>query len=166
MCGSCGCWANPMREEHRALDSQKAALEAVLEGPSGPRSRNVMLFLMLRSFAPRLETHLRKEEEALFPAIQRLLGTESGPLVLLRDQHEQLRAYLNELAELLQVPEAACWERLESAGKALVDLLEDHEEKEGRFFIDLLASSLEPQELMGLARQFQQAACRCGEEET
>lgn len=156
----CECWNRNIREEHQILDSQADALKSALEQPSGLYDRKVFLHQLLRSFGPRLESHLWKEEQVFFPALRRLLGRESGRLDLLLAQHEQLREHLRRLTALLEGPDHPCWDELVRAGNCLVDLLEEHEEKEGRFLLEILDFSLQPKELMELARKFREAACQ------
>lgn len=160
------CWDRQIQEEHQVLNSQREAIGATLERRAGPSDPRVDLWKILRGFSPRLELHLRQEEEVLFPALERLVGKGSGPLSLLMDQHEQLRAHIQRLSELLDCLKGCPWETIAQTGQSLVHLLENHEVKEGRFLLDLLECSLKPDELMGLARQFQQAAGRvfCEEE--
>lgn len=159
------CWDRQIQEEHRVLDSQKEALREAFEKEPAAQDRRVHLWKILCSFAPRLELHLRQEEEVLFPALEQLVGKGSGPLVLLKDQHDQLRAHLKQLTDLLQRDEECPWETIAQTGESLIHLLENHEVKEGRFLLDLLECSLKPGELIALARQFQQAAgCACPEE--
>ncbi len=42
-------------------------------------------------FAGELAVHLRKEEEALFPALEMHLGREGGPIGVMLSEHEDLR---------------------------------------------------------------------------
>lgn len=156
----CECWNRNIREEHQILDSQADALKSALEHPSGRYDRKVFLHQLLKNFGPRLESHLWKEEQVFFPALRRLLGKESGRLDLLLAQHEQLRGHLRRLTTLLEGPNHPSWDEIARAGHCLVDLLEDHEDKEGRFLLEILEFSLQPKELMCLARQFREAACQ------
>ena len=159
----CRCWDRCIREDHETLDSQAEALKFALEHPSGPRDRRVAVGQILRSFGPRLESHLWKEEHVFFPALRQLLGSNAGMLDILLGQHSQLREHLQRLTDLLEDPRRP-WEEIAKTGQCLVELLEDHEEKEGRFLLEILEFSLQPEELMALARQFRQTVCQPSEE--
>lgn len=161
----CECWNRSIREEHQALDSQAEALKCALECPPAPYDRITFLRQLLHSFGPRLESHLRKEEQVFFPALRRLLGAETDRLEILLDQHERLRQHLYRLTALLEMPDHGRWEEVVQTGRRLVDLLEDHEEKEGRFLLEILEFSLQPAELMRLAKEFHEAACKLAGEE-
>ncbi len=161
----CECWNRQIQEDHRVLDSERKALKAVLEKPVGLKDLRVHLLQILRSLEPRMKLHLRREEEVLFPAFEHLLGGGSGVLTLLKDQHDELRALLDKLSELLWDRESSSWQNIAETGESLIALLETHEEKEGRFMVDILESSLQPQQLMDLARQFQRVASKLCQEE-
>ena len=162
-----GCgWNQKIQEEHLVLESQREALKTCLEHPVPCKDRRVHLSHILRSLDPALRLHLRKEEDTLFPAFKQLIGNDSGTLPLLKMQHDDLRAFLDRLAQLLEDRENSSWKTIQETGEALADLLEDHEEKEGWFIQNILEYSLKPQELTQLARQFQHAAsCFCEEVE-
>ncbi len=161
----CVCWDLKIREDHRLLDSQREALEGFLRNPTGPKDRRVHLSKILDSMGSSLRLHLQREEEALFPAFDRLLGGSSGTIPLLRMQHNHLRDLLDRLGPLLEDRENTSWETIAEIGGTLAELLKDHEEKESRFITDTLEHSLKPDELTRLARQFQHAAsCGCKEE--
>ena len=154
----CACWNRKIQEEHRAIESQREALKTSLECPIPCKDRRVHLSQILCSLNPVLRLHLRREEETLFPAFERLIGSDSGTLPLLRAQHDDLRALLDRLPGLLEDRENVSWKAIQETGETLVELLEDHEEKEARFIANILEYSLKPQELTQLARQFQHAA--------
>ena len=158
-------WDEQVREEHNALESQVGALEAALKIDVGAEDRRVTLKWIVRTLGPALHLHLRKEEEVLFPALERLLGEDAGAITLLKEQHRELRASLKHVAELLENRENLNWEALGFAAQAFVDLLEDHERKEDRLLIDALEFGLKPDELKGLAKAFQQIAWKAYKEQ-
>lgn len=160
----CG-WDRQIRDEHRLLDSQREALRISLERPDGLRDRRIQILKILRSLDLCLRLHLEREERTLFPALERLIGDKSGMLALLKTQHGDLRSLLDRLPRMLEDREGTSWEAIVETGEVLTDLLEDHEEKEGRFLTEILGSSLAPQELNELAKEFHHAAsCLCEQE--
>lgn len=66
----------------------------------------------LCALSQELESHMRKEEDVLFPLVSQGLGaTASAPIVVLRSEHEQQGAALRRLAQLthdMTAPRSAC----------------------------------------------------------
>lgn len=158
-------WEAEVREDHQALEAQAGALEAALSIDISPQDRRVVLSWIVRGLWPSLELHLRKEEDALFPALQKLLGESAGSLTLLKEQHRELRSGLRRVAELLQETESTNWEGLALAAQSFIDLLEDHEKKEDRLLLDVLEFSLKPKELKALASTLHDVAQKAVTEE-
>lgn len=158
-------WDAPIEEDHQALMAQAGALEAALAVDLLVRNRWVVLSWTVKGLHPSLELHLRKEEEAFFPALERVMGKDAASVTLLKEQHHELRAALRHLAELIQDPESLNWNVIGLAVEAFVDLLEDHERKEEKLLIHVLGKNLRPKVLAGLTEGFQQVAQRAYVEE-
>jgi len=76
-------------------------------------------------------THMRVEDDALFPALIEVLPEAGGSIAPLRDEHDELRSMLGGLARLLAQPIGP--ERDEQVAVQvidLVDLLRIHVRKE------------------------------------
>jgi len=153
-----GDWEDPIREDHRTLESQAQALETALGIDLDPQDRQVVLLGIVRTLGPALELHLRKEEEILFPALKHLLAGYNGAMTTLQDEHHELRGGLRRLAETVQEGGLLDWERIRSAGRTLMRFLEEHEKKQERLLLDILRYSLNPQELEALTKAFQEVA--------
>lgn len=158
-------WDTPIQEDHQALMAQAGALEAALTVDVPTRDRWVVLSWTLKGLHPSLELHLRKEEETLFPALQRVMGENAGAVTLLKEQHHELRAALRHLAELIQDAENLNWIGIQLAAEGFVDLLEDHEKKEEKLLIHVLEKNLKPKARAELAEEFQRVAQRVYVEE-
>ncbi len=158
-------WSDGVHEDHETLASQAGALEAALGMDIGPEDKRVALSWVIHALWPSLELHLRKEEETLFPVLQRLLGENAGALTLLRRQNQELRLAHRHLAELLKEQGRFALEEIKIDSYAFIDLLEDHEKKVQRLLLDVLEFSLGPKELAVLAQKFQEIAQRAHEEE-
>ena len=86
----------------------------------------------LERMAIELDTHMKKEEIILFPAMQR--GLKEGiaqPIVIMRNDHadhDQIIRQLEALTEGFTVPEGACgsWQRLYAGTQKLCDDLREH----------------------------------------
>lgn len=158
-------WEDQVREDHQALQAQVGALEAALSIEVGTQDRRVVLSWIIRNLWPSMELHLRKEEEALFPELQRLLGKSAGALSLLRAQHAQLREGLRHLAELLQDQDNLQWNEIRVAAEAFIHLLDEHEKLEERLLLDVLRCHLKPKDLKPLAEAYRKVAETAYEEE-
>jgi iron-sulfur cluster repair protein YtfE (RIC family) len=158
-------WSEGVHEDHRTLVAEAQALDAALSVDITPQDRRVVLGWIVRTLWPALELHLRKEEEVLFPALEKLLGKEAGALTLLKEQNGELRLSHRRLAELIQPTENLSWEAIRIAVGGFLELLEDHEKKVERLLIDVLEFNLSPKELKGLAEAFYELARKAHEEE-
>ncbi len=50
-----------------------------------------------QAFAEELEKHFSREEQILFPEFEQATGMTSGPTQMMRMEHEQMRALVNEI---------------------------------------------------------------------
>lgn len=81
-------------EDHRACDDAWARLEELLEGDDDVQEAwDEYERVMLR--------HLAWEEEVLFPAFEEATGMTGGPTMVMRMEHDQMRAVIQEMADLL-----------------------------------------------------------------
>jgi iron-sulfur cluster repair protein YtfE (RIC family) len=142
-------------EEHRAIMAEIASLRAAVErlrrdGEAALPAAMPALDDVGRMMATRLLRHARKEDEALFPAIEAALGTAEGPTAVMREEHraihERARLFRDTLRELNEVEHPAIvagGERLRTlarsggdakaladAGEAILSLLDLHFSKE------------------------------------
>jgi iron-sulfur cluster repair protein YtfE (RIC family) len=83
---------NYMTEEHRNCDSTYAYLEeAILEDdPKGAKDYS-------KKLSAELNTHLKREEDVLFPAFEKVTGSEMGPTQMMRMEHTQIRDLLKKI---------------------------------------------------------------------
>ncbi len=158
-------WSEGVHEDHRTLGAEAQALDAALSVDISPQDRRVVLGWIIRTLWPAMELHLRKEEEVLFPVLEKLLGKGAGAPMLLKEQNGELRRAHRHLAELIQPTESLSWETIRIAVSAFLELLEDHEKKVERLLIDVLEFNLSPEELKRLADAFYELARKAHEEE-
>lgn len=80
-----------------------------------------------RAFACGLTRHIDVEERVLFPAFEAMAGSATGPTVVTRAEHEEIRHRLDQPATILEEhdPTAA-----KNAIDALTDILSMHNLKE------------------------------------
>ncbi len=158
-------WDAGVCEDHRALAAQAGALEAALTLDVGEEDRRVVFSWVVRTLWPSLGLHLRKEEEALFPPLEKLLGAGAVVLRMLKGQNQELRASHRRLAELGEGSQPLDWDRIKLASYSFIEFLEDHEKKVDRLLLDVLEFSLKPKELKALAEAFEKVAQKAHEEE-
>ncbi len=161
-------WHAEVLEDHETLKKQLNVFQDTLCGDQKGLERYAALCRILRVIGPDLELHLKKEEEVVFPALDRLAaGPQRRALAALRKQHDQLREILHRLAGLLCQCEGIKklkWAQIAKAGRAFIDLLTEHEQREDRLLAEVLESGLKPAELMQLGQQLNQVAWKAREE--
>ena len=122
-----------------------------------------------------LLVHARKEDEALFPAVERALGEAEGPTAVMRREHVEIhdgarrfRETLRQLHEVEHPAIVAGGERLlrqveggdgtaglVATGEELVDLLEAHFQKEEDILFPVARSLLSSEELARVASRME-----------
>ncbi len=97
----------------------------------------------LASMLQELESHMLKEENILFPILQRGVGGGqlNGPISVMRsehDEHGQALALMNALTDNLQLPKGACntWRALYTGLRQLQDDLMQHIHLENNILFD------------------------------
>jgi hemerythrin-like domain-containing protein len=153
-----------LRHAVRALDERgEAALD--IARPA--------LAAVSRMMETRLKLHARKEDEALFPAIERVIGAADGPTAVMREEHreihshaDQFRRTLQELNEVehpaivaggarlaTQVAAGAGAEALRVTGAEIIRLLDLHFGKEETILFPMARRLLAPESLADVARR-------------
>ena len=82
---------------------------------------------LLQHFAEAMEAHFQAEEEELFPAFERVTGTQAGPTEVMRQEHLQIRQLIASLADAAA---AASDVDFFGVGDTLVVFMEQHNRKE------------------------------------
>ncbi|MEY6433893.1 hemerythrin domain-containing protein [Thioalkalicoccus limnaeus] len=134
--------------DHRACDHRLADLEAAVAAGDWTCAQD-----RLHDFDRDLERHLGREEELLFPAIEAATGSTHGPTEVMRREHAQMRALLNDArAAIGQQDQAASLGLLET----LMTLIQLHNVKEEQILYPMADRHLGPQRtaLMDRVRDF------------
>jgi len=113
---------------------------------------------VLRAFATHLtaqfDSHMRAEDEVLYPALERAVPATRGSLRPLRAEHEELRRMLEALIGTLdQTPNAMRNEQVGVQAQDLADLLRIHIRKEEAIVLSVAERLLQPREVAALAAQ-------------
>jgi iron-sulfur cluster repair protein YtfE (RIC family) len=151
----------PLREEHKELiphiekilnvaDSvPEAPLEEIREGV-----REVYEFL-----AYHLIPHAQAEEAALYPVIQKALGSPDATRTMSRD-HVEVGRYVEELAELQQDLTPRKFKGFQRVLYGLYALIKVHFAKEEEVYLPILEERLSPEEAKKMFEAMEEAASR------
>ena len=82
--------------DHRACDDLFASAEAAVAQKNWDSARS-----LFDRFQAAMAHHLAMEEEVLFPAFEARTGMSMGPTQVMRMEHAQMRALLDEAADAL-----------------------------------------------------------------
>jgi len=78
--------------DHRACDDFFAAAEVAVAQKNWDRARS-----LFDRFRMAMDRHLAMEEQVLFPAFEAKTGNSMGPTGVMRMEHEQMRALVNDM---------------------------------------------------------------------
>ncbi len=105
-------------------------------------------------------THMRKEDEVLYPALEAFLPREVGPLMVLRTEHSEMTSNFSRLqkaAELLAsgsaTPELS--QKFLYYLRTIVQTMRDHIYKEQHMLFPMVARFLTPEQDQRLAAEMQ-----------
>ena len=137
-------------EDHREIDALFNRLRRELgESQGAPESDSTLLAESFQTLDERLERHIRREEEVLFPAVEgKAPDLAHGPGSVLRSEHQQIRSYMSEIRDAFGVSELDDGVRqgIQDALRAVESLLGEHNEKEETVYYPLCDSLLTEEE--------------------
>jgi iron-sulfur cluster repair protein YtfE (RIC family) len=90
-------------------------------------------------FRKEIETHFRVEEDILFPAFESSSGMRAGPTRMMRMEHMQMRALLDQLAAALAAKDGRSFL---GAAQTLLIMLQQHNIKEEGILYPMCEQSL------------------------
>jgi hemerythrin-like domain-containing protein len=145
-----------MRADHQRvlgdLDRLTSTAETIAVADAPAASAVRALQAALRKLETQFDTHMRAEDEVVYPAVERALPATRGSLAPLRREHNELREMLTlVLATLERVADAARREQLAIQIQDLVELLRIHIRKEEAIVLSVAEPLLRPSELSSLA---------------
>ena len=127
-----------LSSDHRCLEGLLADVEREVVRGSFERARE-----RYRAFDAGLDRHIRLEEELLFPLFEARTGIQSGPTVILRMEHRQIRVALGMMRDALAVGDAP---RFHDGRRWLDDVLPQHDSKEEHILYPMTDQFLSAQE--------------------
>jgi iron-sulfur cluster repair protein YtfE (RIC family) len=81
----------------------------------------------LALFRAALESHMKIEEDVLFPAFEHATGSKAGPTAVMRHEHREMLALLDDIAG---AAEAGDQKRFEALAQSFLTVLNMHSAKE------------------------------------
>jgi hemerythrin-like domain-containing protein len=143
-----------MRTDHHAVLERLEPIEASAERIASGAARSADETGM-REFVAHLEaqfaTHMRAEDEVIYPALESALPDTRGSLAPLRTEHQELRDMLASLRAMLDEPAGAARnEQIAVQAKDLADLLRIHIRKEEAIVFAVAERLMRPGELSAL----------------
>lgn len=145
------------RNDHRRVLARLDEIERVLRhGRAGRLGRRaeVAVLGLVTLLAAQFATHMRAEEEVLYPALEQSFPESAPSLGPLRSDHRELRGMLESLDRLLaQAASPARDEQVSVQVRDFVDLLRIHIHKEEAAVFRVAARVLTPQDLQQLAER-------------
>ena len=157
-----------LKHDHRVIEQGLRALEGVCvrfaAGEQVPPAALGRLLDFIQTYADR--HHHRREEEMLFPALERCgIPRAGGPLGAMLREHERERGLVEELGREVAAYQAglpdARWRVVETA-RQMIELLVAHIQKEDQILFRIAEEVLDDADKEALSREFKQAAAQFG----
>lgn len=149
----------PLRDEHKELIPHiEQILEVANNIPEAPLEqirdgiKEVYEFL-----AYHLIPHAQAEDAALYPAVQKVLGSPDATRTMSRD-HVEVGRYIEELAELQHGPSPQNFKALQRVLYGLYALVKVHFAKEEEVYLPILEERLSPDEAKQMFEAMENAA--------
>lgn len=137
-----------LKSDHQNILSHLADLETVINQPVIDHAKIEEFLHFTEVFA---EPHHQKEEQVLFPAIEKKgIPNEGGPIGMMLLEHAAKRDHLAKIRESLQKNNET---KLEKNTQAMISLLKDHIYKEDNILYPCAQDVLTKEELANLASQ-------------
>lgn len=150
--------------EHREVAIVLGELESLIDEfltvEEVPESSREALAEIAEFLSRDLAMHIRKENRGLFPALEKFLSTEAGPLAVMLDEHEEITPPIRELCRVVEDlarfrstsgPAAA---RARDQGRLLIDVVRSHVRKEERILFPFAERCLSAEEDQQILKKF------------
>jgi len=111
-----------LTQQHRDCDADFAQAEQAVRQQDWSMAKDCF-----KRFDTAMRQHFSLEEEVLFPAFESATGSSMGPTTVMRHEHGQMRALLQDMQESLEAAQATAY--LGSADTLLI-LMQQHNMKE------------------------------------
>lgn len=132
------------------LDRLSDALDAINDGAKADQVMDGLT--RFNNFLEHaLKVHFRQEEEALFPVLGRVIGTEGGPIAVMLEEHDEIEAAHAVMTEELR-KENPELNKVADAGRTIIAILEPHIHKEDRVLFPMAMHHLSKEQLAEVDR--------------
>lgn len=151
-------------QNHRQCEQILAEFEPLLDAlrarPEWTTAQDAAFARITTFLEAAQASHLRKEDEILYPALEAFLPRDVGPLAVLRAEHADLGANLSRLSEVDEALSKGAssprlFEDFERCGRAAIRILRDHIYKEDHILFPMVARFLSPERDEHLLRQLE-----------
>lgn len=137
-----------LRSDHQNILTHLDDLEKAINQPKISHAKVEKFLRFTETFA---EPHHQKEEQVLFPALEKKgIPNQGGPIGMMLLEHATERDYLAKMREALQKNNEA---KLKENTQAVISLLRDHIYKEENILYPCAQDVLTKKELASLASQ-------------
>ena len=135
-----------LKSDHQKILAQLIELEMVINQPVIDHAKIEEFLHFTETFA---EPHHQKEEQVLFPALEKKgIPNEGGPIGMMLLEHAAKREYLAKIREALQKNDET---KLKENTKAIISLLREHIYKEDNILYPCAEDAFTKEELANLA---------------
>ena len=146
-----------LRSEHEAVRAVLNNLEGYLKkigsvSSDGLRNNLINQLNEITAFIDKdLETHFKKEEEALFPALGNYIGVETGPIHVMLIEHKHSRELSAEFKiKINNYPVGRDFKSIIEIGNSFDKLLSEHIGKEESILFNMADMQLSQEEKHGI----------------
>ncbi|MBI2831502.1 MAG: hemerythrin domain-containing protein [Chloroflexi bacterium] len=156
-----------LREEHMAVKQKLDALERIILGPDGKAETSAELRELASFFQTDFWVHFAKEEEALFPQMEKFTPRQAGPLGVMLAEHEDLRRTNAEMQKNFAIyledsGNATARVLMNRLGSHFIGVLRDHIYKEDNILFGMAEMHLKSGDMESVSRVFQEIESRQG----
>ena len=136
-----------MTGDHRHCDEVLATLEEAVNNGNWDQAAE-----LTKTFVETMEHHINMEEQILFPAFEKKTGMTSGPTMIMREEHKQMRNLFMQLHGALEDKQS---EDFLDTTETLLVLMQQHNMKEEGILYPMSDEQL-GQEADGVLQRMQQ----------
>ncbi|MCG3085660.1 hemerythrin domain-containing protein [Anoxybacillus sp. LAT_35] len=147
-----------LKDEHGPLNEEKYALFVAAKGIYDGKEEDVVQALIrlrekVQQFLQHLDPHSRREEDVLFPMMERYIGKQFGPIAVMEYEHQEAK---QNIATFLQKTETIRSEEAKQLASYVMNaymILTDHFAKEEQVLFPMAEKLLSAEEKEQLAKR-------------
>jgi hemerythrin-like domain-containing protein len=149
-----------LSNDHKKVLEKLKVMEQTIKDLKSPNVKNTLLDLE-GFFKKEVELHFRKEEEALFPEIEKFIPREGGPVGVMLMEHEDLYRYKDNLfngVDFLLKDENTkeALVLIKENGTNYINLLRGHIFKEDNMLFMMADMHLEEDQIKEIMKKFEE----------